>query len=46
MSPRDRKGRNDEEETKEKQKETRRKAAPLTSVLFVEQTSSGVYAVK
>ena len=34
MSPWDRKGKNDEQETKEKQMETRRKAAPLICVLF------------
>ena len=40
-----RKGRS-EEETKKEQKEARKKAAPLTSVMFVEQTLSSMYAVK
>ena len=40
MSPWDRKNKHDKDE---KQKEARRKAAQLTSVLFVEQTPGGVY---
>ena len=46
MSPWDKKGRDEEEETRQIQKETRKKAAPLTSVLFMEQTLGGIYAAK
>ena len=41
ISPWDRNGRDEEEETRKYQKETKRKAVPLTSVLFVEQTPGG-----
>ena len=46
MSTWDRKGGDEEEETRKYQKETKMKAVPLTSVLFVEQTPGGVYAAK
>ena len=44
MSPCDRKG-GGEADSSEVKKEVRRKAAPLTSVLFVEQTP-GMYAAR
>ena len=46
MSPWDRKGGDEEEETRKYMKETKKKAVPLTLVLFVEQTPRGVYAAK
>ena len=46
MSPWDSKGGGEVGDTEVKKKEAQRKATPLTSVLFVEQTTGGVYAAR